>query len=92
MERTLEQRIEELEKREGFLDCWEGDDTMKLSTEELIFLRRIVQRARKEELEDIDIFADSQTAFEETVLEIAKEQLQICDSVLEKIEKELTQE
>lgn len=63
---------------------------MKLSAEELIFLRRIVQRARKEELEDIDIFTDSQTA--KTALEIAKQQLKTCDSILKKIEKELTEE
>jgi len=69
-----------------------GVDFVKLSTEELIFLRRIVRRARKEEMEDIELFTGPETAFEETVLEIAKEQLQICDSVLEKIEKELTQE
>ncbi len=72
------------------MDCWEGDDTMKLSTEELIYLRRIVRRERKKELEDIELFADSETA--KTALEIAKEELKICDSILEKIEKELTEE
>lgn len=63
---------------------------MKLSTEELIYLRRIVRRERKKELEDIELFADSETA--KTALEIAKEELKICDSILEKIEKELTEE
>jgi len=61
---------------------------VKLSTEELIFLRRLVRRAQKEELEDIDIFGETS----ETVLEIAKEQLEICDSILKKIERELTEE